>query len=147
MTARRNAVAHTLLAATLISTALAACTVGPNYQGPPPTAPIAEQAGGVHRAALAGADNAPPATRWWEALQDPELDRLIDAALADSPDLHAAEARLRQARAALHQQRRNELPSASGTALFLHTNLPNISQGGGTGSGIGGDLNFYDAGF
>ncbi|HQF31396.1 MAG TPA: hypothetical protein PLJ34_08110, partial [Hyphomicrobiales bacterium] len=41
--------------------------------------------------------------RWWQQFADPQLDALIDAALADSLDLRQAEARLRQARAARAQ--------------------------------------------
>ncbi len=38
-------------------------------------------------------------SRWWEALGDAQLNGLIDQALAHSPDLRMAEARLRQSRA------------------------------------------------
>ncbi|MDR3672280.1 MAG: efflux transporter outer membrane subunit [Holophaga sp.] len=40
-----------------------------------------------------------PQLQWWSALGDPALTRLIAQAYAGSPDLHLAEARLRQARA------------------------------------------------
>lgn len=40
-----------------------------------------------------------PREQWWEALQDPQLNRLMASALADNPSLHAAQARVRQARA------------------------------------------------
>ncbi|AXE36978.1 RND transporter [Chromobacterium phragmitis] len=38
---------------------------------------------------------------WWRQLNDAELDKLVDAALQDSPSLKLAAARLRQARAAV----------------------------------------------
>ena len=38
-----------------------------------------------------------PRTDWWKSLNDPQLDRLIDEALAGSPSLRVAEARTRQA--------------------------------------------------
>ena len=41
----------------------------------------------------------PIAPQWWRALNDAKLDGLIDTALARSPDLAAAQARLRQAQA------------------------------------------------
>ena len=50
-------------------------------------------------AALSGPTMAWPTERWWTAYGDPQLDRLIDEALAGSPDLAAASARLRQAEA------------------------------------------------
>lgn len=57
-------------------------------------------------------------TRWWEALDDPTLTHLIDGALAGSPDVHAAQARLRQARAQQAQAAAELWPtvSASGSA-------------------------------
>ena len=48
--------------------------------------------------AVASGTQAPP-VQWWTGLGDPTLTRLITQALAASPDLELAEARLRQARA------------------------------------------------
>jgi NodT family efflux transporter outer membrane factor (OMF) lipoprotein len=78
-------------------------------------------------------------------LNDTTLNGLVTQALRDSPNLKAAEARLRQARAGLHQQKANELPTAAGNALYLHTSIPGITNlTGGSGSG---DLNLYTVGF
>ncbi len=38
-----------------------------------------------------------PQPQWWQAFGDPQLDRLMDEALAGNPDLRIADARLRQA--------------------------------------------------
>lgn len=38
-----------------------------------------------------------PHAQWWKAYGDPQLDALIDTALNDNPNLHVAEARVRQA--------------------------------------------------
>ena len=46
------------------------------------------------------AEAAPPA--WWRAFGDPELDALIDRALAANLDLRAALDRVREARALFH---------------------------------------------
>lgn len=54
-------------------------------------------AGSAINGAMTGA--AWPREQWWEALQDPQLNRLMASALADNPSLHAARARVRQARA------------------------------------------------
>ncbi|MBA5690043.1 efflux transporter outer membrane subunit [Rugamonas apoptosis] len=54
-------------------------------------------AGAAIKGAMAHA--AWPQEQWWEALQDPQLNRLMASALADNPSLHAAQARVRQARA------------------------------------------------
>jgi NodT family efflux transporter outer membrane factor (OMF) lipoprotein len=40
-----------------------------------------------------------PKQQWWSELHDPQLDRLLQTALDGNPNLHVAEARLRQAQA------------------------------------------------
>jgi multidrug efflux system outer membrane protein len=145
-----------LLCSAALCAMLAACTVGPDYQGPPNAAPNAQQAPNFHRAAVAPVENAQPvAASWWEALNDPELNKLVAQALSDSPNIKAAEARLRQVRASLHQQKANALPTAAGNALYLHTNTPNLgslsggSAGGSSSSSGGGSggLDLYSVGF
>ncbi|MBI1753309.1 MAG: efflux transporter outer membrane subunit [Acidobacteria bacterium] len=69
--------------------------VGPNYTPQPQPVPEAYATKG-------GAIPLP--FRWWEPLGDPQLNGLIDQALAHSPDLKIAEARLRQSRAVLGVQ-------------------------------------------
>ena len=132
-----------LSAALLAASALAGCVVGPDYKGPPHPAPLAEKAPAFHRASLADAAPSPPPARWWASLADPELDRLIDAALAGSPDVRAAEARLRQSRALLTEQRRNMLPNGSASAGLLYAHVP----GGVLPASAGSDLKLYSAGF
>src|SRR5471030_2682467 len=93
--------------------ALAGCTVGPDYHGAPQAAPLASQAGAFNRAPQGTVSTPPVAASWWLALNDPQLNALIDTALKNSPDLHAAEARVRQARAGLAGQKANELPKST----------------------------------
>ena len=133
-----------LAAALLASASLAGCVVGPDYKGPPHAAPLAETAQSFHRAGLAEAAPSPPAASWWMALNDAELNGLIEAALAGSPDVHAAEARLRQSRALFTERRRDLLPSATAAAGFIYANVPGglISPGSG-----GTELKLYNAGF
>ena len=50
-----------------------------------------------------------PKGPWWQRFRDPKLDALMEKALADSPTLVAANARLAQSRASLRA------PSRSGT--------------------------------
>ena len=128
-------------ALTLISAmTLVACTLGPDYHGAPNAAPNAGQAKSFQRAPENLTTNAPGLAQWWQPLNDPELDKLIEAALADSPDLHAAQARLRESRAGLRGQESKELPTTSGTAAYLHAHLPRSSLGIGS-------LGLYDLGF
>ncbi len=69
---------------------LACRPVGPTYVPPAPGLP------GTY---TTSAGTARLTSRWWEPLGDAQLNDLIQQALAQSPDLRIAEARLRQARA------------------------------------------------
>jgi NodT family efflux transporter outer membrane factor (OMF) lipoprotein len=130
---------------------LAACVVGPNYKGPPDVAAQSVAAKAFQRAGDATSET--PGPRWWTALGDAELDRLIETALAASPDIEAATARLRQSRALLHQDRANGLPTSSASALALRAHgLTGVLAGGAAGSrgqtGAGSsDLEIYSTGF
>ena len=95
-----------ILGATLLA-ALAACAV-PARQGPAVLrAPTAIGVSG-----LAG-EGAYPADEWWKAYGDPGLDGLIAQALAGSPDVALAAARVRAADAAVEQAGGALLPDAS----------------------------------
>jgi len=59
------------------------------------------------------AGEAPAAERWWVALGDTTLDRLIDEALGGSPGIGMAYARLAQAEAAARRERSGLFPSLS----------------------------------
>ena len=94
--------ASAMLAALL---ALAGCAVGPDFEQP--AAPAAERySAAATPAATAGGDRVPaqrlhagmdiPA-QWWTLFRSPELDRLVREALAHSPTLEQARARLLQA--------------------------------------------------
>ncbi len=66
-----------------------------------------------------------PNDRWWKAYGDPVLDGLIGEALAGSPDLRIAEARVRQANAAVEQAGAPLWPTitANGAALPTQATL------------------------
>ena len=57
-----------------------------------------------------------PADRWWSAYGDAQLDQLIQEALAGSPTLASAEARIRRAAAVAAQARSRQLPSLTANA-------------------------------
>ena len=149
---------------------IAACTVGPNYAGPPSIAPGSSEATGFVRGGSASADQ-PGIAQWWTRLGDPTLNQLENAALVGNPNVAAAEARVRQSRAALRLERANQLPSLSATGIYAHAQLPGIdlgssgsdesgngngssggsdgSSGNGSGSSDGGStsLDFFNVGF
>ncbi|OZY41857.1 RND transporter [Pseudomonas fragi] len=97
---------------------LVGCTLGPDYH----TAPDSHLQGKAFARQVAGTQaQIPQVADWWRALNDPALDQLIDSALGNSPDLQAAAARLRQARAGLAGKRSDLMPKSSATAAALYT--------------------------
>jgi NodT family efflux transporter outer membrane factor (OMF) lipoprotein len=98
--------------------AISGCTVGPDYHTPATTMPVAFA-------------TAPPSTRpdivdltqWWKSLNDPQLDALVDQAVAANPDLAMALMRLQQAR---------EMEVVAGGE-----GLPDIEAAGGAARGSG----------
>ena len=113
------------LLATVTTLGLAACAVGPNYRTPPaPSTPgfvpaealpavtsTAPVPGGEAQKFVAGLDIP---GQWWALFQSPQLNALIERALANSPTLNAAQAALRQANENVAAQRGSYYPSVSG---------------------------------
>lgn len=126
MTTQQSCAPRVLLLALLASiTALSGCTVGPDYRGAPEVA--TGHGNAFVRAPAAGITTAPAPSQWWTTLNDPQLNALIDAALAHNQDLQAAQARLRQSREQLQQQRTKALPSVSADAAAVRLRSPNVS--------------------
>ena len=81
-----------------------------------------------------------PATDWWRALNDPQLDALIAEGLQRNPGLEAADARLRQARAQIGTAHADRLPSVSASGVYTGVRLPESMVGdvlGGSYAGSG----------
>ena len=89
-------------------------TVGPDYGGAPDVVRDALQAKSFVRAPV-DASIRQPVAAWWATLGDAQLDALIEQALNNSPDVRAAQARLRQSRAGLEQQQAQRLPTVGAT--------------------------------
>ncbi len=109
-----------VIAAAITAVAAAGCAVGPDFHRPEPPKTASYTArklpketvaapgtGGRTQRFVSGKDI--PA-EWWTLFHSADLDRLIRAALADSPTLAAAEAALRQAR--------ENLTAQTGVVLF-----------------------------
>jgi NodT family efflux transporter outer membrane factor (OMF) lipoprotein len=60
-----------------------------------------------------GAEAGWPSRAWWQAYADPQLDRLVAAAVAGNPNMAIAAARVRQAQAMAVVAHAGELPQAS----------------------------------
>ena len=109
--------------------ALAGCAVGPDFQPPAPPMPAnyaGASAANATRPNDPGGNRAADPARWWRALNDRELDALIDRAIAASPTLEIALNRLQQARAQ--------------EAVVVGAALPALEASEGGAFGTGSDL-------
>ena len=99
-------------------------------------------------------------TRWWQQLEDPELNKLVDMALHVNLDIKIARARLREVRAARGVIAPDRLPQINANASFNRSRQSeNAGFGGGNfgggalgavsggGGGMGGMNNLFEAGF
>ncbi|CAB3740834.1 Outer membrane protein oprM precursor [Achromobacter denitrificans] len=106
------------LAALALSLLLAGCAVGPDFRSPAAPAVDAYVAPGAAPAADAGQQLAAGAdipAQWWRLFQSEALDALVRQALAASPTLDEARARLRQAAEDLNAETGGRLlPSVDG---------------------------------
>ena len=78
-----------------------------------------------------------PAERWWEAYGAPELNRLVEHALADNPSIHMAEARIRLAQAGAEFTAARRLPQVDANAS---TTWQRYSEHGFHPPNAGGDM-------
>ena len=106
---------------------LSGCAAGPNYHTPKPDTPPAFVASAPANApASTTSAAAPDPAAWWHALNDPELDSLVERAIKSNPDLEVALTRLQQAR--------NYEAVVAGHAL------PEVDASAAAGRGTGTDL-------
>jgi len=94
---------------------LSGCAIGPNYSKPDAEVPAQfKEAGGDW--VLAQPADAMPKGKWWEVFQDPVLNALEEQVQVSNQDLRAAEARYREARAAVQAARSQFFPTIGGSA-------------------------------
>jgi len=106
--------------------ALAGCAVGPNYHTPKPDTPAAFAAATGTNAASSSPATAPDPAAWWRALNDVELNSLVERAVKSNPDVEIALSRLQQAR--------------TYEAVVLGHALPEVDAAAAAGRGTGSDL-------
>ncbi len=117
----------------LVPLLLGGCVVGPDYSGPQelgratPGSTFVRQAPGA-------TSNQPALAAWWTGLRDPVLNELERRALASNPSLEAAQARIRQARASVRQERANLFPTAGAQGTAVFADLPGIDLQSNEGS-------------
>src|SRR5712671_4895079 len=100
------------------------CAVGPDYQLPTVAVPTE-----FRTASLTPAMSGPTTgefVRWWQVLRDPQLNWLIEQAIASNPDIEIALTRVQEAR--LQQN------------VLLGAMLPTVTGRGGIATGSAGDL-------
>ena len=99
----------------LVTSLLAACA-SPGDSRSQATPGNANRLAATQSLAAIQSDAAWPAADWWKRFGDPQLDALIDEALAGSPTLRVADARVRKAVAAAGVANAARAPQLSGTA-------------------------------
>jgi NodT family efflux transporter outer membrane factor (OMF) lipoprotein len=108
---------------------LTACAAGPSYRTPQPDEPKAFAAGAGANAANTSAHataSGPDLAAWWRALNDEELNSLVDRAIKSNLDLEVALDRLQQAR--------------TYEAVVVGHALPEVDASAAAGRGTGTDL-------
>ncbi|MGZ3235036.1 MAG: efflux transporter outer membrane subunit [Croceibacterium sp.] len=111
---------------------LGGCTVGPNYQPPPVSVPVAFS--GASPASATTAD----IRQWWTVFDDPILDDLIARAQTGNLDVRQAAARVQEARAQEHVVRVRGGPSVNVSAQAGYSQLSQNALPAGLASLGGG---------
>ena len=123
----------------LASMLIAGCAVGPDFKAPAapslarttetdlPAQSASTPAAGGEAQIFSG--DAKLGTHWWHAYGSEQLDRLVDEAFANSPNVASAQAALRAAEAQLAAQRGALFPSISGSASAARQKINGASQG------------------
>jgi NodT family efflux transporter outer membrane factor (OMF) lipoprotein len=109
---RRSAVGLTAAPAVFACMVVAGCVTDRDWHAQRPVAPNSLAANRTLATAQTNED-AWPEDDWWRAYGDPQLDVLMGEALAGSPSLQVAQARLREAQAAASSASGPRLPSAA----------------------------------
>jgi NodT family efflux transporter outer membrane factor (OMF) lipoprotein len=108
-----------------VATTLCACSVGPDYQIPEISIPVAFGSA-ARTTVLQDPEAQSESLRWWRTLHDPILNRLVERAVACNPDIEIALTRVQAARTQQIVVIGSALPQAGGSA--------------GIGAGTGTDL-------
>jgi NodT family efflux transporter outer membrane factor (OMF) lipoprotein len=120
------------LVVALITTLVAACTVGPDYRRPDVETPDAFRSSAGWTPATPADDTSRGA--WWKIYGDPDLDALEDQAIGRNQTVAQAEASYRAARTLVDQARAAYFPTLTGDASFTRSGNGRSSTGGGVGN-------------
>ena len=119
---------------------LAGCMVGPDYQRPETKVPEAWNGQEVVTPATPSKTTTTPAAlaAWWGHFKDPSLSSLVEMAVRNNLDLAQAEARIRQARAALGVAGGPLYPQIDGNVQYQRSSRSTSQAVGGGGVGPAG---------
>lgn len=125
---------RSLTLSVIAAAVLAGCAVGPDYRRPEVSLPDKYGADAAAVPAAGSAQEVSP--RWWTAFNDPQLNALMDAALARNTDLLQAVARVEQAEALLREARAVQWPAIDlgANATRGRSSSTTLAQQGGTGN-------------
>ena len=132
-----------LLAAAVL---VGGCAVGPNYERPDSrlAADFNEPAFSTTRPTTVPSQTVSgtrPIVQWWTTFHDPELDKLVDRAVASNFNLKVATQRVREARAQRASVFSGAFPQVNLGVDYTHSRISGngvTSQIGGGGGGAGG---------
>ena len=116
----------------LVVLALAGCTLEPKYKRPPAAlSPAWPQVPGYPQSQTRPASTPAADIGWRQFFQDARLQRLIELALTNNPDLRVAVLNVEQSRALYRVQRNALIPTVDVNANSTRQRIPNVFAGGG----------------
>jgi NodT family efflux transporter outer membrane factor (OMF) lipoprotein len=118
--------AFQVLSIVVLGVSVAGCAVGPDYHAPKMKLPDGFVAGSGTKRATGASPAAVDPAKWWHALNDAELDSLIDRAIQANPSLEIALTRLQEAR--------------TFETVVAGRALPGLEASAGAGRGTGSNL-------
>ncbi len=133
-----------LSAITALAAVISGCNVGPKYKRPNYPAPPAFR-GADDAAVTSDAQTSIGDQKWAEVFREPELQALINTALAKNYDIQIAAQRIAEQQAQVQITRSQEFPTVTvgGTGLGASFNTSTLGSGSGSGSGgISSPLSF-----
>ena len=128
----------------LIMLTLSACTLGPTYQRP-----ALGQPARFHTDAPASTSAPARLDAWWDGFNDPELDRVVERAIAQNLDIEQARARILQSRAVAKAAGAALAPQANAVASAADQSQSLLSPIGEIGRHLPGfrrGVDVYDVG-
>jgi multidrug efflux system outer membrane protein len=136
--------------AAIILAMLAGCAVGPDYHEPVTKVPTTWDGQNVVTTAQPSKTSDQPVklVEWWKAFKDPTLTSLVEMAIHNNLDVRTAEARIRQARAALGVAGAPLWPGLNSSLIYQRSQSSSatVTSGGPAISTAGGLRELFQVG-